>query len=157
MKTTIYELLGMIKDNKAPKKIMYGGDTYTYCEEEKDYVSDENDSFSIFQDMVISKILNEEVEILETTITYKQDDYIQYQPYTGEFNFKPQEPTLYEPYTPSKDDISKLPYYDYSDLNMEIITQEEYFRRELQHIEIRLNDYHEKINKIIDKLNKEVN
>ena len=38
MKTTIYELLGMIKDNKAPKKIKYtdeDGDTYIY-ELEKD-------------------------------------------------------------------------------------------------------------------------
>ena len=50
-------------------------------------------------------LLKIEVIILETTITYNQDNYYQYQPYTGEFNLKPQqEATPYEPYTPSQDD-----------------------------------------------------
>ena len=28
MKITIYELLGLVKDDKAPKKIKYNGDVY---------------------------------------------------------------------------------------------------------------------------------
>ena len=37
MKTTIYELLGMIKDGKAPKRVKITGTTYEYDEESKFY------------------------------------------------------------------------------------------------------------------------
>lgn len=125
MKITIYELLGMIKDNKAPKKIRYSSYVFKYTGDKRlsrMYVMEHQETY-LFRDMVST--LTNEVEILESA-TYKQDE---------------------------QNDISKLPYYDYSDLNMEVITQEEYFKRELQHIEKRLNDYHDKINEIIDKLN----
>lgn len=37
MKITLYELLGLIKDNKAPKKIKYGNIILDYDEENEDY------------------------------------------------------------------------------------------------------------------------
>ena len=35
MKVTIYELLGMIKDGKIPKKIKYDNDIWEYIEKKK--------------------------------------------------------------------------------------------------------------------------
>lgn len=72
MKTTIYELLGMIKDNNTPKKIIFKNLVYTWYESEveKDY---ESGTHWLFDEYVITDILNDEVEILETTITYKPD------------------------------------------------------------------------------------
>ena len=70
MKITIYELLGMIKDNKAPKKIWFNNNEWRlsgndyYCDEEREY---------LFDISVVTDILNDKVEILETTITYKPD------------------------------------------------------------------------------------
>ena len=76
MKTTIYDLLGMIKDGKAPKKIIYNGRTFDYLSAIKDYYSGGADEY-LFEKYVITNILNDEVEILETTIIYKQDDKIE--------------------------------------------------------------------------------
>ncbi len=39
MKMTFYELLGLVKDGKAPKKIKYESKTYSYDELEIDYKS----------------------------------------------------------------------------------------------------------------------
>ena len=67
MKTTIYELLGMIKDGKAPKKIWFNNNEWRlsgndyYCDEEREYL------FDIF---VVTDIINDEVQVLETTTTY---------------------------------------------------------------------------------------
>lgn len=79
MKTTIYELLGMIKDGKAPKIILFRGLQYEFDDVMNDYVSNNNNW--LFDEYVITDILNDEVQILETTITYKSDkieklDYI---------------------------------------------------------------------------------
>lgn len=61
MKITIYELLGLIKDDKAPKKIKYNNDIYEY--EDCDYF-DINRGY-LFDRYNVSSILNDEVEILE--------------------------------------------------------------------------------------------
>ena len=76
MKTTIYDLLGMIKDGKAPKKIMYDGLIFSFDNVDKDYYREEYGNLFeyLFNDMQTDAFLNDEVEILETTITYKQDD-----------------------------------------------------------------------------------
>ena len=37
MKITLYELLGLIKDGKAPKKIKYDGTIYEYSENDDFY------------------------------------------------------------------------------------------------------------------------
>lgn len=69
MKTDIYTLLGMIKDGKPPKKIIFKEDIYEYrCSDCIDYYCDK-DSGWLFDDYDITDILNDEVTILETTIT----------------------------------------------------------------------------------------
>lgn len=66
MKTTIYELLGMIKDDNIPQRIIFKGQIYEYVESAEDYYNEEYGY--IFDEYVLKSILNEEVEILETTI-----------------------------------------------------------------------------------------
>lgn len=61
MKITMYELLGMLKDGKAPKKIKYNGRIYNY--EDSDYFA--SDCGYLFDRYNVSGILNNEVEILE--------------------------------------------------------------------------------------------
>lgn len=78
MKTTIYELLGMIKDNKVPKKIIYRKKLWKYDIQDKDYWTNSYDGTEwLFDEYIITDILNEEATILETTITYKQDKKIE--------------------------------------------------------------------------------
>ena len=70
MKITIYELLGMVKDGKAPKRIRiksasgvydkefyFDGDIYMYKDEYKEY--------AMTDDISIETLLNDEVEILD--------------------------------------------------------------------------------------------
>lgn len=73
MKTTIYELLGMVKDGKPPKKIMYKGQEYEYDKVGQDYCYCNGAVYWLFDEYVLLDILNDEVEILETTITMKAD------------------------------------------------------------------------------------
>lgn len=68
MKVTIYELLGMVKDGKAPKKIMYNNIVWEYVNHEKDYRSRHNAEL-FFNDEIdntwIMTHLNTQIEILE--------------------------------------------------------------------------------------------
>lgn len=64
MKTTIYELLGMIKDDKAPKKLYFKNEIFEYDEKEKDYVHIDFTEY-LFDVYLITDILNDEVEILD--------------------------------------------------------------------------------------------
>lgn len=63
MKITMYELLGMIKDGKTPKKIKYDNRVYTFGDTKDNYY--ENETCSINWDYVSLHCLNEVVEILE--------------------------------------------------------------------------------------------
>ena len=65
MKITIYELLGLIKDGKAPKKIKYKNNIYEYDGEIQNYCSPINMiwNFLIKEDIVA--LLDDEVEIIE--------------------------------------------------------------------------------------------
>lgn len=63
MKITMYELLGMIKDGKAPKKIKYNGKLYEFNDKKDNYY--ENEICSINWDYVSLHCLNKEVEILD--------------------------------------------------------------------------------------------
>lgn len=63
MKITMYELLGMVKDGKAPKKIKYDGKLYEFNDTKDNYY--ENETCSINWDYVSLHCLNEKVEILE--------------------------------------------------------------------------------------------
>lgn len=85
MKIRIIELLEMIANGqKPPKKILIrfkdieerivGEETFEYAEKFKDYFDEHNDR--LFEDYDWIEILNEEVEILETTITYNANEKI---------------------------------------------------------------------------------
>ena len=78
MKTTIYELLGMIKDNKAPNVIKYQENILAYDRQSQDYYCEEYGNLFeyLINERRTGEFLNEPVEILETTITYKQDNKI---------------------------------------------------------------------------------
>ncbi len=64
-----YELLGMIKEDKAPKKIKYNEKTYFYDKNFMNYSCelDDGDTLYLFEDCIEDLVLqfNYEVEILE--------------------------------------------------------------------------------------------
>jgi len=63
MKITMYELLGLVKDGKAPKIIKYKGTLYEYDSGNKFYF---NDGWSLYREFPENgNCLNDEVEILE--------------------------------------------------------------------------------------------
>lgn len=65
---TVYELLGLIKDNKAPKKILYNNVVWEYNDYHRDYQSRGNAEF-LFNDEINPKWmldhLNTTIEILD--------------------------------------------------------------------------------------------
>lgn len=81
MKITIYELLGLIKDGKAPKKIKVYGDTFDKNEYQNDikniYFDDDGDT--LFDDY--NWDLNEEVEILPD----EEDEFIDIEEINGDY------------------------------------------------------------------------
>lgn len=65
---TIYELLGLVKDGKAPKKIKYEDIIWKYDLQENEYIKDGD--YWLFQDYFPNNLnfldcLNDKVEILE--------------------------------------------------------------------------------------------
>lgn len=68
MKITIYELIGLIKDGKAPKKIRYNNEFWKYDDGFKIY---DNDDYGkdllekLFYELYILDFINNEVEIIE--------------------------------------------------------------------------------------------
>lgn len=75
MKITMYELLGLVKDDKAPKKIKFRNEIYEYENHIKDsiidYVGIEKETNEVFYlssyigNNYISDIFTDEVEIIE--------------------------------------------------------------------------------------------
>lgn len=73
MKITMYELLGLIKDNKAPKKIKYSSCIMIYDVDENDYRTPEKDyydadvkTYKYLTDCIdLFTSLNDKVEIIE--------------------------------------------------------------------------------------------
>lgn len=66
MKITMYELLGMIKDGKAPKKIKYEDRTYSlYLDEENNHYYQDDKCKYFMLSISCFEELNDEVEILE--------------------------------------------------------------------------------------------
>jgi hypothetical protein len=65
MKITIYELLGMIKEGKAPKRFKYDSSEWLYDYESSAYWNDKGVEFENYMDDGLMKYLNEEVEIIE--------------------------------------------------------------------------------------------
>lgn len=62
---SVYELLGLIKDGKAPKKIEYKGDTYIYAGDDYSINDNREDWLITKYDYFLTNFLTEEVEILE--------------------------------------------------------------------------------------------
>lgn len=62
---TVYELLGLIKDGQAPKKVKYRNEVLYYDEESKDYYNDE-DMNPLFAGA--NTKLDKEVEIIEEDV-----------------------------------------------------------------------------------------
>lgn len=65
MKITIYELLGLVKDGKAPKKIKYDGIALIYDEEIKDYWCYYDNYLFEYEFAECNDFLNDAVEIIE--------------------------------------------------------------------------------------------
>lgn len=65
MKITIYELLGLIKDNKAPKKIGYHSISLEYDKENEDYYNYYGRGLLEYKFENCKNFLNDEVEIIE--------------------------------------------------------------------------------------------
>lgn len=61
---TIYELLGLMKDDKAPKRIKYKGKIYVFAGD--DYsVNDDLEEWLLTEYDYLTTLLNEKVEIIE--------------------------------------------------------------------------------------------
>lgn len=66
----IIDILNKIANGEEPpKKIVYENCIYEYVDREEDYWDKNN--IGLFDEYVISNILNDEVEILETTLSTK--------------------------------------------------------------------------------------
>ena len=69
MKITIYELLGLIKDGKAPIKIKYNDKFWYYSDLTQDYYSYINNNNyllgGLFKDLTTNTFINDEVEIIK--------------------------------------------------------------------------------------------
>lgn len=82
MKTDIYTLLGMIKDGKSPEKIMYRNVEFVYESGLEDYFPiyktdkfSNNGLFTYLFDEEVKRFLNDEVEILETTVIINNNEH----------------------------------------------------------------------------------
>jgi len=82
MKKTMYDLLGMIRDDKAPKRIIYDDNVYEWSEKRREYENEINLNETLDWNYIIMGFLNEEVEILEEEkkipekLNLKLDDWI---------------------------------------------------------------------------------
>ena len=126
MKITIYELLGLIKDGKAPKKIKGRLDMiYTFNACENDYVDDEAGKLLFYNLMHFrNKCLNDEVEIIEED---KQIEKLE-----NEIEFY-----SYSKYEELKKDVDKIIY----------------ILKAINLTENKINNLNNKLNEIIDKVN----
>lgn len=83
MKITIYELLGLVKDGKAPKKIIYNNIELEYSEENEDYFRYYGQCLFKYKFSNCLHFLNDEVEIIEESkkmekLRFTGDGYVDY-------------------------------------------------------------------------------
>ena len=81
MKISIYELLGLIKEGKAPKKIKGGNNIYIYDEFEKDYVDD-------FYEDILKRKTRHTGDILYLNYLCKKLGSGEYQNITKQLNYE---------------------------------------------------------------------
>ena len=67
MKITFYELLGLVKDGKAPKKIKYNNIELEYSEENEDYFQYYGQGLFEYKFSNCKNFLNDKVSIIEET------------------------------------------------------------------------------------------
>ena len=73
MKITMYELLGLVKDGKVPKKIRYDDTIYEYSETDDFYYCN---GFSLYREFVTNgNCLDKEVEIIEEPKKIEKIDF----------------------------------------------------------------------------------
>ena len=72
MKITMYELLGLVKDGKAPKKILYNDIELEYDEDTKDYYPYYGKYLFEFKFANCVDFLNDEVKIIEEDKTIEK-------------------------------------------------------------------------------------
>lgn len=68
MKITIYELIGLVKDGKAPKRIKYNDEFWCYSNSIQDYDCLNATNYllgGLFDNLTIDTFINNEVEIIE--------------------------------------------------------------------------------------------
>ena len=78
MKITIYELLGLVKDGKAPGKIKYYDEFWRYNDVTEDYYNDSNREYllkKIFCGSCMTSFIDDEVEIIEEDKKIKRIDF----------------------------------------------------------------------------------
>ena len=132
MEITLYELLGLIKDDKAPKKIRYFGRDYEYSinDEGIDYIEIDKEAgkhylTDIIGENYLSSIFSTTVETIERV---KEIEEI-----SNEHNFY-----SYSEYNERKNEIDKILY---------IISA-------INSVNNRLSDTNIKINELIRRVNK---
>ena len=76
---SVYELLGLIKDSKAPKKIEYKGDTYIYAGDDYSINDNREDWLITKYDYFLTNFLNEKVEIIEEKTIQENISRLSYQ------------------------------------------------------------------------------
>lgn len=75
MKITIYELIGLVKDGKAPKKISYKGLVLEYDEKSEDYWCYSGKYLFEYKFTTCNDFLNNEVEIIEEDKKIEKIDF----------------------------------------------------------------------------------
>ena len=95
---TIYELLGLVKDEKQPKKVFFNNRSYSFDGADEDYIDEDEDCLfmNLFQAFPTNNVLNETVEIIEDNdklekINVKTGDnckrFIEYDDETGHHKY----------------------------------------------------------------------
>ena len=101
MKITMYELLGLVKDGKAPKKIKFRNEIYEYKSNIEnnfiDYVGTEKETSAVFYlsshigNNYIDDIFTDEVEIIEEPKKMKKIEFEEIEELTcGTYDFEKQ-------------------------------------------------------------------
>lgn len=86
MKITIYELLGLVKDGKAPKKIIYNNIELEYSEENEDYFRYYGQYLFKFKFSNCLTFLNDEVKIIEEPKKIEKISWREKESLAGEFS-----------------------------------------------------------------------
>ena len=83
MKVSYYELLGMIKENKQPKKLVYNDNVYTWDSEN----FAKNNGYCITDKMKEIEMFNKDITILEPMGIIEEDKEIEeLHDYAGKYN-----------------------------------------------------------------------